>query len=31
MSGRIPEGMTIDHMTPSRKFDNRLSALRLAT
>jgi len=29
--GPIPEGMTIDHMIPSRKFDNRLSALRLAT
>ena len=29
--GPIPDGMTIDHMIPSRKFDNRLSALRLAT
>ena len=29
--GPIPKGMTIDHMIPSHKFDNRLSALRLAT
>ena len=29
--GPIPRGITIDHMIPSRKFDNRLSALRLAT
>ena len=29
--GPIPEGMTIDHMIANRKFDNRLSALRLAT
>jgi len=30
-NGAIPKGITIDHMIPSRKFDNRLSALRLAT
>jgi len=29
--GPIPDGMTIDHLIPDRKFDNRLSALRLAT
>ena len=29
--GDIPEGMTIDHLISNRKFDNRLSALRLAT
>ena len=29
--GPIPEGMTIDHMISNHKFDNRLSALRLAT
>ena len=29
--GVIPEGMTIDHMISNHKFDNRLSALRLAT
>tara|TARA_B110000046_G_scaffold4629_1_gene5004 strand:- start:1653 stop:2075 length:423 start_codon:yes stop_codon:yes gene_type:complete len=29
--GEIPDGMTIDHLIASRKFDNRLSALRLAT
>jgi len=29
--GPIPEGMTIDHLISNRKFDNRLSALRLAT
>ncbi|MDA9603559.1 HNH endonuclease [bacterium] len=29
--GSIPKGMTIDHMISSRKLDNRLSALRLAT
>ena len=29
--GPIPKGITIDHMIPDRKFDNRLSALRLAT
>jgi len=29
--GPIPEGMTIDHMIANHKFDNRLSALRLAT
>jgi len=29
--GPIPDGMTIDHVIPDRKFDNRLSALRLAT
>ena len=30
-NGPIPEGMTIDHMIPSRKSDNRLSAIRPAT
>jgi len=29
--GPIPDGLTIDHLIPDRKFDNRLSALRLAT
>jgi len=29
--GPIPEGMTIDHLISNHKFDNRLSALRLAT
>jgi len=29
--GAIPEGMTIDHLISNHKFDNRLSALRLAT
>ena len=29
--GGVPEGMTIDHLISNRKFDNRLSALRLAT
>ena len=29
--GPIPKGMTIDHLISNRKFDNRISALRLAT
>ena len=30
-NGAIPDGITIDHMIANRKFDNRLSAIRLAT